>query len=361
MKSKIATAAAVLCTALPSMAFLKMESKSTVNKDGSAKFSTVMEIDLSGPMAMMGQAGAKSPLGDGKEILLGMIKGMGSLVDVWSDAKAEVTKGGATRVSLSGFTKDWRGMADLKKAMAAAGENSPIPLKDIPDIKLMDMKDDASGNTVITMAGLDDIGNIIDAMRKYAIKEGKAPKPEDMKVDEDEIAQGLAKIRPQWAGLKGMVTPFIQGISIKSEIQVSGAISEASVFKKTSENSATFTFTGEQILKLADQIIQDEDLPAKIVQLVDAVKTNFDNEKSTAAVKKFIEPYLKEVYGGSANPKIVFKAGADAFDYAAETAKAKAAQSDELKSLIDQSAKAPGKVKLPGSTPAPASGKKKAA
>ena len=57
MKNKIATAAAVLCTALPSMGFIKVESKSTVNKDGSAKFSTIMELDLSGPMAMMGQAG----------------------------------------------------------------------------------------------------------------------------------------------------------------------------------------------------------------------------------------------------------------------------------------------------------------
>jgi hypothetical protein len=93
---------------------------------------------------------------------------------------------------------------------------------------------------------------------------------------------------------------------------------------------------------------------------VSAVEENFENEKSTAAVKKFIEPYLKSVYGGSANPKIIIKPGADAFDYAAETAKAKAAQSEELKALIEEAGKSGGKVKLPGSSAAP-SGKKKAA
>jgi hypothetical protein len=82
--------------------------------------------------------------------------------------------------------------------------------------------------------------------------------------------------------------------------------------------------------------------------MVSAVEENFDNDKSTAAVKNFIEPYLKAVYGGAANPKIVIKAGANAFDYAAETEKAKAAQSDGLKSLLDEVAsKGTPKVKLP--------------
>ena len=348
MKNSIVTAAAVLCTALPSPGFIKMENKSTVNKDGSAKFSTTMELDLSGPLAMMGQAGGKNPLGDGKDMLVEMMKSMAGNVDVWSEAKSE-TKGGATLVTMSGYTKDWRAMADLKKAMAATG-NSPIPLDDIPEIKFMDMKNDTAGNTVITMAGIDDLGTILEAARKYAIKEGKQPKPGEMKVDEAEIAQGLTQVRGQWAGIKGIVGTFVKGISIKSEIQVSGTITSSDVFKKTSENSATFTFNGDQLLSLADKIIEDEDLPSKIVAVAKAVEENFDNEKSTAAVKTFLEPYLKEVYGGSANPKIVIAPGADAFDYAVESEKAKAAQSADLKALIEKSGKA-GKAKLPGAAP----------
>ncbi len=359
MKLKLAAATALLCTALPSLAFLKVESKSTINKDGSAKFTSVMEIDLSGPLAMMGQAGGKNPLGDGKEILVGMIKSMNGLVDVWSDAKAEVTKGGATRISLSGFTKDWRAMGDLKKALSGTPQASQLPLDEFPEFKFMDMKTDSSGNTVVTMAGLDDLGTLLDAARKYAIKEGKQPKPGDMKVDRAEIEQGLKQAREQWGGLKGLVGPFVKGISVKSEIEVSGTITESSVFKKTSDTTATFSFSGDQLLSLVDQVINDEELPGKIVDLVSSVEENFANEKSTAAVKKFIEPYLKSVYGGSANPKIVIKPGADAFDYAAETAKAKAAQSEELKSLIEEAGKTGGKVKLPGS--AAPSGKKKAA
>lgn len=358
MKNKIATAAAVICTAMPALGFVKIEQKSTLNKDGSAKFTTVLEVDLAGPMAMMGQAGAANPLGDGKEMLVQMMQGMNGIVDVWSDAKAEQTKGGATRVTLSGYTKDWRAMADLKKAMAATGD-SPIPLDDLPEIKLMDMKDDSSGNTVITMAGLDDLGNILDAARKYAIKEGNQPKPGDMALDEEEIAQGLTQVRGQWAGIKGIAGTFVKGISIKSEIEISGTITSSEIFKKTADNAATFTFTGDQLLNLADKIIMDEDLPGKIVSMVKEVEANFDNEKSTAAVKSFVEPYLKEVYGGSANPKIVVTPGENAFDYAAETEKAKAAQSDELKALIEEAGKTGGKAKLPGST-APA-GKKKAA
>ncbi len=248
-------------------------------------------------------------------------------------------------------------MADLKKAMAAAG-NSPVPLDDIPEIRFMDMKDDTAGNTIITMAGLDDIGNILNAARQLAIKKGEVPKPGEMKVDEAEIAQGLTQARSAWPGIKGALSPLIKGISLKSDIEVSGTISSSEVFKKTSENTATFSFTGDQLLSLADQIMADEELPGKIVALVKEVEGNFENEKSVTAVKSFIEPYLKTVYGGATNPKITIKPGADAFDYIGETEKAKAGQSAELKTLIEDASKAGGGVKLPDSAPAP---KKKAA
>jgi hypothetical protein len=357
MKNKLATVAAVLCTALPSLGFIKAESKSAINKDGSARFTMIMEIDLAGPMAMMGAAGGKNPLGDGREVLVQMVKGMNANVDVWSDAKAETTKGGATRVTLSGFTKDWLAMGDLKKALAASGGASPVPIDELPDLKFMDQKTDSAGNSVITMAGLDDICTLLDAARKMAIKKGE--NPGEMNVDEAEISQGLAQARAQWPGIKGFAAPLVKGISLKSEIQVCGTISETEVFKKTSENSATYTLTGDQILSLADQIIADEELPGKIVKMVESIKANFENEKSVQAVRTFLEPYVKEVYGGAVNPKIVFKTGADVFDYAAETEKAKAAQSDELKALVEEAGKAGGKVKLPGSG-APAPGKKSA-
>ena len=350
MKYKLATAAAVLCTALPSLAFIKVENKSAINKDGSAKFTTTMEFDLASAMAQIGQAGGRNPLGDGREMLVSMLKSMGKGVDVWSDAKAETTKSGATRITMSGFTKNWLDMADLKKALAAAPGGSPIPVDELPDLKLMDMKTDSAGNTVITMAGLDDICTILDTARKLAIKKGEQPKPGDMNVDEAEISQALSQARAAWPGIKGIASNIVKGISLKTEIQVSGAIGESEVFQKTSENTATFSFTGDQLLNLADQIIADEDLPGKVVTMVKAVEANFDNEKSVQAVRTFIEPYLKEVYGGSVNPKIVFKAGADVFDYAAETEKAKSSQSAELKTLIEEAGKEPGKVKLPGAS-----------
>ncbi len=357
MKIKLAAAAAVLCTSLPSLAFVKVESKSAINKDGSAKFTTIMEFDLASAMAQIGQAGGRNPLGDGKEVLVEMLKSMGNGVDVWSDAKAETTKGGATRITMSGYTKNWLEMADLKKAIAAAPGGSPIPVEELPELKLMDMKDDSAGNTVITMAGLDDICNILDAARKMAIKQGEAPKPGDMNVDEAEIAQALTQARGAWPGIKGIAGNIVKGMSLKTEIQVSGTIAESAVFKKTGDNSATFTFNGDQLLNLADLIIADEDLPGKIVKVAKSIEENFDNEKSVQAVREFLEPYVKEIYGGEVNPKIVFKSGADVFDYAAETEKAKSTQSPELKALLEEAGKSGGKVKLPGGA-APAPGKK---
>jgi hypothetical protein len=349
MKKTLLTAATALAmTASPALSLIKIDGKSTVNKDGSAKFTQTMEMDLSPAMAMFGNAGGENPFDgeNGKKMLVEMMKSMNSTVDVWSAAKIE-TKGAATKITLSGFTKDFRAMGDVKKALGAAGGQLPFPIEELPDMKVMDMKDDNGGNTIITMAGLDDISNILDAFRKMAVKEGKGPKPGDAdNIDRDEIAQGLAQGRQQWAGMKGIIAPMVQGISFKSSITVSGTITEASVFKKTDESTATFSFGGEQILGLVDAVLEDEDLPDKIVEMAKAVESNFDNDKSTKAVVKFIEPFLKEVYGGSTSPKIVIKPGADAFDYAAESAKAKDGQSADLKSLIEAAGKS-GKAKLP--------------
>lgn len=356
-KTLITAAAAFAMTSLPSSALIKVETKSTVNKDGSAKFTETIELDLSPVMAMMGNAGGENPFGgeNADKMLVEMMKGMGSNIDVWSEAKVE-TKGQATKITLGGFTKDIRSMADIKKALSAAGGQLPFPVEDLPEMKLLDMKDDNSGNTVITMAGMDDISNIVDAFRKMAVKEGKGPKPGDSdKIDRDEIAKGLEQGRQQWAGMKGIIAPIVQGVSIKTTVEVSGSISESSVFKKTGENTATFSFGGEQLLNLVEAVINDEDLPDKIVATAKAIEADFANEKATKAIVKFIEPYVKEIYGGATNPKLVIKPGDDAFDYAAESAKAKENQSDELKALIEEAGKG-GKAKLPGTAP-----KKKAA
>ncbi len=355
MKKKLFSAAAALAmTTLPSSALIKVDGKNTVNKDGSAKFTQTLEIDLSPVMAMMGNAGAENPFSGepGQKMLVEMMKSMNAGVDVWSVAKIEA-KGAATKITLGGFTKDFRAMGDMKNALGAAGDQLPFPVDELPEMKMMDMKDDNSGNSVITMAGLDEISNMLDAFRKMTVKEGKGPQEGDSaNIDRDEIATGLKEGSQQWAGMKGIIAPMVQGISMKSTIEVSGTISESSVFKKTGENTATFSFGGEQIISLVDAILADEDLPDKIVEMVKTVEKEFTNEKSTKAVVNFIEPFLKEVYGGSASPKIVIKPGADAFDYAAESAKAKDGQSEALKGLIEE-ATTGGKAKLPGEAPAP--------
>ena len=94
------TTVAALGTAFLSLSTtscFKNETKSTVNADGSGKFTTVMELNLAPIMGMMGGgAGAPNPLGDNRSMLVNMIRAMNPSVDAWTDAKVETTKAGAT-------------------------------------------------------------------------------------------------------------------------------------------------------------------------------------------------------------------------------------------------------------------------
>ena len=352
------TASAAIGSALLTTGCFKSESKTTINDDGSGKFSMSMEMNIAGIMGMLGGAaggGAEAPKGpDAKEMLVEMMRSMNPYVDVWTDAKAETTKMGATRVTMSGLTKDWTAMGDLTKALenSSLDESAPVPVPvgDIlKDVKMIRVTKDTGGNTVITMMGVDEIGTIFDGMRKAAIKDGSAPKPGEMKLDKEEMDQKLDEFRQQYNGLKGMVAMFIKDMKVSTEIETGGTIVEAAGFKKTGEKSATWTMNGEQLMDMVDSIINDEELSTKVIKLVKDIEENFDNGKSTEAVKAFVAPYMKTMFGGEANPRLVIKPGAAAFDYAAEVEKAKAGQSPELKSLVEKIAK-PRSVKLPGST-----------
>lgn len=332
--------AAALC----STGCIKNENTTTVNADGSARFSTVMELNLAPLLGMMGggkTAPGANPLGDPREMLVQMMRAMGPTVDAWTEAKTEVTKLGATKITLAGLTKDFTAGGDLKKIIASSGSSAAAELKDFPDVKMINSTKDASGNWVISTAGLDEMMTIFTAIQKKAAEEGKFEK-NSIQVTEEELAAKLDEFRGQYAQLKPMVAMFVKDVSLKSEMTVAGDILECAVFEKTSPNTVSFSFTGEQIIGMVDAVVADKALPKKIMKLVDAFNEGPESDKPAAALREFLEPFVKEVFGGAPAPKVVIKPSAKpAFDYDAAVKQAQSAMSAELKKLVEESSKPP--------------------
>ena len=350
------TTVAALGTAFLSLATtgcFKNETKSTVNADGSGKFTTVMELNLAPIMGMLGGgAGAPNPLGDNRSMLVNMIRAMNPSVDAWTDAKVETTKAGATKITLSGLTKDFTASGDLKKALSSASPDLAEKASAMPDMKMVNSSKDASGNWVISMAGVDEIMTMFGALQAEAAKEDSFT-PGQMKITEDEITTKIAEFRPTYDQFKPMAAMMLKDMSITSEMEVGGEILESAVFKKTAANKVSWTFSGEQLIDMVDGIVNDKALPKKVAKLAAAFNEGPTSEKVSPALREFISPLIADIYGGAASPKLVIKPGAASFDYAAEVAKAKANQSPELKKLLEEAAQPATLPGLPGAEKSP--------
>ncbi|MES2706336.1 MAG: hypothetical protein V4726_06980 [Verrucomicrobiota bacterium] len=360
MKKFLTTTAAVGAAALSlaTTGCFKNESKTTVNADGSSKFSMVMELNLAPVMSMLGAGGGANPLGDNHNLLVTMMRSMAPTVDAWTDAKVETTKLGATKITLSGFTRDFTASGDLKKALAS---NPAFASKaaDLPEFKaIQSTKDTATGNWIITAPGVDEIMTLFTAIQKKAA-EDKAFTPGSLKdVTEEAVATKMTEARAQYAQFKPMAAMMLKDLAISSEMEVGGEILEANVFKKTGPNKVTWTFSGEQLIDMVDGLIADDDLPKKVAKLAAALNEGPESVKVGPALREFITPLISSLYGGATAPKLVIKPSATpAFDYNAEVAKAKAAMSPALKKLVDEASK-PAAPADAGGLPAP---KKKAA
>ena len=347
MKKRIAPVAlGTALLALSTTGCFKNESSSSVNADGSGKFSMVMEMNLAPIMSMLGGGAAANPLGDNKNMLLQMVRSMGPTVDAWTEAKVETTKTGATKFTLSGLTKDFTSSGDLKKALNSVPDMAEKTAS-LPDIKMISSTKDASGNWIISMVGVNEIMTIFASLQAAAAKEDSFT-PGQMTFTEEEITSKMEEFKPMYAQYKPMAAMFLKDVSMTSEMEVAGEILESKVFKKTGPNKVSFTYSGEQIMDMVDGVINDAALPKKVSKLLAAFNEGPASTKVAPALKELIAPMFEDIYGGASAPKIVIKPGAAAFDYAAEVAKAKSSQSPELKKLLEEAAKPAGSPSLPG-------------
>ena len=345
LRHTAAIATAVL--SLSTTGCFKNASTSSVNADGSSKFSVVMELNLAPIMSMLGGAGGgANPLGDNQAMLLQMVRSMNPTVDAWTDAKVETTKAGATKITLAGLTKDFTATGDLKKALASASPEMAEKAASMPDLKMVNSTRDASGNWVISMPGVDDIMSMFTALQAEAAKEDSFT-PGQLTITEVEIASKIDELKPMYAQYKPMVAMFLKDMSITSEMEVGGEIIESNVFKKIGPNKVSWTFSGEQLIDMVDGIVNDAALPKKVAKLAAALNEGPKSDKVGPALREFITPLISDIYGGAAAPKLVIKPGAAAFDYPAEVAKAKASQSPELKKLLAEASKPAATAGIP--------------
>jgi len=97
-------------------------------------------------------------------------------------------------------------------------------------------------------------------------------------------------------------------------------------------------FTGKKLIESVEALLQDDD---RVKALIRKGVSPTDTEGGP-------EEFFKMMFGGDGKIRVVLKPGEPAFDYAAAVAKARADQSPELRSLLEDAKKPPRTGTLPG-------------
>ena len=297
-----------------------MEQKLVLNPDGSGKVTMNVAMampDLGGLGGLGGLkelGGKKDPKAESRELAIAMLRAEG--IEAWSDVTYGVGKDGKNRTSVTGYFRD------------ATKVKLSKPMDDKGGKESLGVTKDAAGNWVIE-AQLDN-STEDGGSSKQADPPAKKPGLTDAEIEEKLIEE-----RQQWASMKGFMGGFFEGFRVAYSVEGGGTITDTSIFEKKAENRAAFEYSGKKLLETVDAMLQDD-------------------QKAKAMIKQGISPtegggagpevFFQNAFGGDGKLRVVLKPGAPAFDYAAEVARAKAAESPDLKAMLEE-AKKPAKKK----------------
>ncbi len=294
-------------TALATPACLELDQKLVLNPDGSGKVVISSAVAMPAGLGDLGGLGGDKKDGKGmaREMVVGMLRAEG--IEAWSDVSYGVGKDGKTKATVTGY------FPDVTKVKMANPMESDKPKEDLGVTKNSD------GNWVIE--------------EDFNDASGKKDKPEDKeaaeaakKMTDEEVEEKLTAERQQWAGMKGIMAGFLGGLKVAFAVEGGGTILEAQGFEKKADNKAAMEMTGAKMIAAVDELLQDD-------------------EKAKAMIRKGVSPSDSESMGAAFEKmRVVMKPGDAAFDYKAEVAKAKAAETPELKELLEE-AKKPAKKK----------------
>jgi hypothetical protein len=313
-------AALVGGAALCGVACIDMEQKLVLNPDGSGKVTVSVAMampDLGGLGGLGGLkelGGKKDPKAESRELAVTLLRAEG--IEAWSDVTYGVGKDGKNRTSVTGYFPD------------ATKVRLPKPMDDKGDKESLGVSKDADGNWVVETS--------LDASMKDKEPAKPADPPNKKKeLTDEEVEEKLIEERQQWASMKGFMGGFFEGFRVAYSVEGGGTITATSLFEKKADNRATFEYSGKKLLEAVDAMLQDD-------------------QKAKAMIKQGISPaeggaggpelFFQNAFGGDSKLRVVMKPGAPAFAYAAEVAKAKAAETAELKAMLEE-AKKPAKKK----------------
>jgi hypothetical protein len=313
---------------------IQSDSENALNSDGSGKFTIKATLDMGPLMGLMQAGGGEGApdMGDpGKEMLLGVL-GSTKGVDVWKDAKTTKGADGKIVISASGYFKDitkfeaGNPMESMGAAAGGGGESS------------------SSGGFGQMKSSKDKDGNwIVELPMSSADADGDAkaaPAEPAEKLSKEEIADKVKEMRTQFGAMKPMMQSMMGGMKISQSIKVGGTIKDYGLFTKVDESTAKLEMSFAKMFDGMEKLMADDKLAAKMAEVGGSNPMELLGSSNPEA-KEIGEAILKSMFGGSGEPKLVITPGKDAFDYAKESAEAKANQSAELKKLLkDAEAKA---------------------
>jgi hypothetical protein len=283
---------------------IEMEQEFILNPDGSGK----IKITQAFAMPDLGALGGEKSSTDKKDnpmarkMIVSLLKAQG--IDAWADVKYEVGSDGKTRAQATGYFPDVtkvrvEGMNDQGQQGSGITKNS-------------------DGHWVLDMQ--ENLGKLKEKSAEASTDKESAPTMTD-----EELAAQVKEQREQFEAQKGMMLGMLGTMKITTTLTGGGTILEATgAFEKKSDQSASFSLTGEKMIEGMSRLMADEE---NLKNIIKSGKDPMQNADPSA---------IFSALGLAESSKIVLKPTAPAFDYAKETAAAKKNISPELKKLLEE-------------------------
>ena len=301
-----------------------------INADGTGKFTIKTTLDLSALQGVLpGGADADAGAGPGDDMLISVLAGTQG-VDVWKEAKSVKGSDGKITVTASGYFKDVTKFkaANPMESMGSGSSGGGGASASGPSLGDIQSTKDADGNWVIEVP-----------MGKAGDKKDDAPAEPAEKLSKEEIADKVTEMRTQFGAMKPMMQAMMGTMKIGQTIKVGGTIKDYGIFTKVDDNTAKMEISFVKIFDGMEKLMADDAVAEKLAQMGGAQANPLEMIGSADPEMKAIgEKMAEAIFGGKGEPKLVIKPGDPVFDYAKESAAAKAGQTAELKALLKKAA-----------------------
>jgi hypothetical protein len=297
---------------------IQSDQNTTVNPDGSGKFTMTASVDMGAIMGMLNQGGegGLKPKDDPMQEILTKMLTDSKGVDVWSEAKIEKGSDGKSKVVVTGYFKDITKL-QLGNPMGGQGEG--------PGIGVYTSKKDADGNWILAMD--------MDSAKKAAKDAGKEDAPESKekkKMTDEEFQQKLMEMKQGVTMMKGMMGAIMANAKIGSTTIVGGEIKDYGLFEKVDGKTAKLDMLPAKMFDGLEKLMED---PEKARAIIESGEDPMAMMSGKGA-EKFMDDMMQAMIGRKGQPRLIIKPGEPVFDYEAESTKAKKNQSPELKEML---------------------------